>query len=140
MDGGEDWFLMMKLAARYPFRPLPRRSVRVRMHPGRSMNRFEHLMEAREAITSAVLEEGLLGQPLDDASRRLFLAGTHRFCAGHLYAAGEMEAARARLKQAGQVLGWRRGVPWIAKLWLQTWMGQGVSARARGVKQRLTWR
>lgn len=140
MDGGEDWMLMMKLAARYPFRPLPRPSVRVRMHPGRSMNRFEHLIEAREAVTSAVLDEGLLGRELDDESRRLFMAGTHRFCAGHLYVAGEMRAARARLKQARATLGWRRGVPWVAKLWLQTWMGPLLSARARRAKQRLTWR
>lgn len=140
MDGGEDWFLMMKLAARYPFRPLPRPSVRVRMHPGRSMNRFEHLMEAREAITEAVLKDGLLGQPLDEEAKRLLVAGTHRFCAGHLYAAGDMDGARARLRQAGEVLGWRRGVPWVAKLWVQTWMGPAVSSRMRTAKQRLTWR
>ena len=139
-DGSEDWYLLMRLVNRHPVCRLPRPSVRIRLHPGRSMNDPTCMIESREAVTKVVTEEGLLGQPLDEESRRLMQAATHRFAAGHLYVAGDMKAARARLRQVHQTLGLRRGVPWTAKLWLETWMGPAGSAAARRLKQQLLWR
>jgi glycosyltransferase involved in cell wall biosynthesis len=139
IDGSEDWLLIMTLAHRFPVHRLPRPSVRIRLHQGRSMNNGMRIIESRQAATELVAERGVLGRPLEAESERLLRAATHRFCAGHLYVEGDMAAARKRLVEACRTIGWAKGIPWTARLWLQTWMGPGA-ATARRFKQWLTWR
>jgi hypothetical protein len=86
-----------------------------------------------------ILQDGVLGEELDERSRHLLLAGTHRFVAGSLYSMGHMQAARARMRQARRELGWFSGQRWTGRLWLQTWLGAAGSARLRRVKDWLSW-
>jgi glycosyltransferase involved in cell wall biosynthesis len=138
LAGSEDWLFIMKLAAHERVEPLPQRSVRIRQHVGRTMNNAPFVIASREAATRLVLAEGILGQDLDESSRRLVAAGSHRFCAAHLYGMGEMAAARQRLKEVRRLVGWTRAVPWTARLWIQTWAGPSVIGAFRHL--RTGWR
>ena len=137
--GAEDWLLLIKLSQRFRAVKLSRPSLRVREHPGRSMNNLDVINRSRDAAARVVLE-GPLGAELDSRSRQLVAAGTHRFVAGHLYAMGRMGQARARLAQARRELGPVEGQLWTARLWVQTWLGQAGSAALRRLKRRLLWR
>jgi glycosyltransferase involved in cell wall biosynthesis len=136
----EDWVLHMKLFNRFEVTPLPRPSVRIREHPGRSMANLSAIRRSREATTRLILEGDLLGFELDPAARKLIAAGTHRLCAAHHYGAGEMREARMRIADLCRTVGLPTGIRWAGRLWLQTWMGPAVSAVMRRAKQRLTWR
>lgn len=138
--GCEDWVVLLKLVNRYCVMRLPRPSVRIRQHPGRSMNNLRAISDSREVATSMILGDNLLGYDLDPESVNLLVAGTHRLSAAHLYGAGEMREARARMRQVRQTLGWVTGLRWTGRMWLQTWLGQVGSVGARRLKQRLTWR
>ena len=135
----EDWVLLLKLLNRYEVVRLPRPSVRIREHPGRSMANLGKIRESREATTRLILDEDLLGFELDEESRRLISAGTHRLCAAHHYGAGEMREARARIVQVWRTVGLRTGLRWTGRLWLQTWLGSTGSSAIRRVKKRVTW-
>lgn len=140
VSGSEDWILLMEVAHRCPVEPLPEPSVRMREHPGRSMNNLLAMSGSREAATRLILEHNLLGRELDREARRLLVAGTHRLSAAHLYGAGEMTEARARLRDVRRILGWPEGWRWTARLWLQTWLGPKASLLARRAKESLSWR
>jgi glycosyltransferase involved in cell wall biosynthesis len=135
----EDWVLLLKLLNRYQVVRLPRPSVRIREHAGRSMANLAKIRESREATTRLILEEDLLGFELDEESRRLIRAGTHRLCAAHHYGAGEMREARARIGDVCKTVGLPTGIRWTGRLWLQTWLGSAGSSAMRRVKKRLTW-
>jgi hypothetical protein len=138
--GCDDWVLLLKLAHRWPVRPMPRPSVRIRIHPGRSMNDLRAISDSREEATRRILAGELLGFELDDEARRLLVAGTYRLTAGHRYAAGDMRGARASLRQVRQALGLRRGITWTGRLWAQSWLGPAGSVVARRARDRLVWR
>lgn len=138
--GTEDWVLLMKLTNRYEVRRLPSPSVRVREHPGRSMANLAAISAAREAATRLVLEDRLLGYELDPPSARLVAAGTHRLCAAHHYAMGEMGEARARIRAVCSAMGPAAGIRWTGRLWLQTWLGGRGSLLLRLARHRLASR
>lgn len=138
--GCEDWVLLVKLANRYPAVRLKEPSVRIRQHPGRSMNNVLAISESRERAARMIFEENLLGFDLEPAAADLVVAGTHRISAGHLYATGAMVEARQRLRDVRRTLGWVTGTRWTARLWLQTWLGPMGSGGLRRLKRRLTWR
>lgn len=138
--GSEDWLLLVKLARRFEFVPLPEPSLRIRLHPGRSVNDLDAGSRSREVATRELLGEeyGWLG--LTDDERRLLAAGTDRFVAGHLYASGRMREARARLREVRRSLGWATGLRWTSRLWAQTWLGARGSLAARRFKRRVVLR
>ena len=138
--GSEDWLLLMALARRYEVIPLARPSVRIRLHPGRSMNDLDAISRSRQAATRKLLSGDYESLRLGDEERRIVAAGTDRFVAGHLYASGQMAAARAHLRSAREATGGLAGYGGTARLWAQTWLGPGGSAVARRFKQRLTHR
>lgn len=138
--GAEDWVLLLNLARRHPVRKLNRPSVRVRRHAGRSMNNLRAISDSKEAATRRILEDDLLGEPLDPESRRLLVAGTHRLVAAHRYGAGDMAEAREHAREVIRLLGWREGVRLTGQVWVQTWLGSTGSTIARRCKERLTWR
>lgn len=138
--GSEDWLLLIALARRFEIVPLARPSVRLRLHPGRSVNNLAAISRSREVATAKLLGEDYAWLGLDDDERRLVAAGTERFVAGHLYASGQMAEARARLRKARLMLGGVKGQRWTARLWVQTWLGRRGSLAARRLKQRLTLR
>lgn len=138
--GSEDWLLLIKLTRRFDVVPLPEASVRIRVHAGRSVNDLAWVSRSRDAVTQLLLDGDVPSIHLDDRERRLVKAGTDRFVAGHLYAAGAMPEARARLRSVRRALGWSTGQRWTLRLWLQTWLGRRGSAAARRVKERVLWR
>lgn len=140
LTGSEDWVLLLKLVRRHPIARLERPSVRVRQHAGQSMRNLRAISDSREAATRQILDEGLLGEPLDAESRRLLEAGTLRLVAAHRYGGGEMRDARRYVGQVIRLLGWRDGLRSVGRLWLETWLGPAGSVLARTWKEQLTWR
>jgi hypothetical protein len=137
--GSEDWVLLLELVTRHEVMKLPRPSVRVRQHAGQSMKNLRVISDSREAATERLLQ-GEFVETLDDESRRLLAAGTHRLVAAHRYAAGEMPEARTHIRSIIGAVGWKAGVRSAGRLWLQTWLGPAGSTVARTVKDRITWR
>jgi hypothetical protein len=133
----EDWVFLARLVSVCPVRLLDRPTVRIREHAGRSTYDLEQMVPSRQAGCRLLLEEGIAGRALDDASRRLVIAGTHRFCAAHYYADGLMEPAREHLAKAVDAVGWRMGVPLVGRLWLQTHLGRHVGRGLRSLRQAL---
>lgn len=131
---GEDWVFLARLASQYRVTLLPRPSTRLRHHPGRSINDTEATISARWASAKLLLEDGVAGKPLDEPSRRLVIGGSHRFCAACCYEAGMMQEARGELVRAVRILGLREGVPQVARLWAQTWLGSRGSRAAQRLR------
>ncbi len=138
--GAEDWVLLIKLTRRFEIVPLPEPSLRIRVHPGRSVNDLVASNQAREVATRLLLSEELDWLALSDDERRVLVAGTDRFVAGHLYALGRMQEARSRLRHVRRSLGWAEGTRWTSRLWAQTWLGRRASRAARQVKNRFVLR
>lgn len=140
--GCDDWLLLLKLARRWPLHPLPRTSVLIREHPGRSIWDLAAISASREEATRRIVggEGDLVGGPLDPEARRLLVAGTHRLTAAHRYGAGDMVGARSALHEVRRTLGPWQGVRWTARLWAQTWMGPRMATKARRLRDRLVWR
>jgi glycosyltransferase involved in cell wall biosynthesis len=138
--GSEDWLLLIALARRFEVFPLARPSVRIRLHRGRSVNNLAAISASRQVATEKLLGEEYAWIGLDDTERRMVTAGTERFVAGHLYASGQMAAARDHLRSARRATGGLRGYCGTARLWAQTWLGPRGSVVARGMKRRFTLR
>lgn len=138
--GSEDWLLLIKLTRRFEIVPLPDPSLRIRVHAGRSVNDLEAASLSREVATRQLVGDEYAWLGLTDEERRLLVAGTDRFVAGHLYASGRMREARTRLRQVRRSLGWARGARWTSRLWAQTWLGARGSLAARRVKSRIVFR
>lgn len=132
--GSEDWVLLIKLARRFEIVALPEPSLRIRVHPGRSVNDLVASNRSREVATRLLLSEELDWLGLSEDERRILVAWTDRFVAGQLYALGEMEEARRRLRQVRRSLGWPEGARRTSRLWAQTWLGPRVSMAARRLK------
>jgi len=130
----EDWVLLARLASRSRFEFLDRPSVRIREHPGRSMHASRQVIESRQAAMNLILAEGLPGRVLDQRSRALVVAGTHRLCAAHLYSEGDMHGARNHLRITFDQLGWTEGATLAGRLWLQTLLGPRMSRNLRRAK------
>lgn len=140
--GCDDWLLLLKLARRWRVHPLPRTSVLIRQHPGRSMWDLGAISASREEATRRLVagEGDLVGGPLDADACRLLVAGTHRLTAAHRYGAGDMAGARAALRDVRRTLSPWHGVRWTARLWAQTWMGPAMATKARRLRDRFVWR
>lgn len=130
----EDWVFLSRLTARFPVVDLPSASVRIRSHPGRSMDDPVKVIESRLAAMRLVLEDGVRGEPLDERSRRLVVGGTHRLCAAHFYGAGMMKPARHHLRDAFIAFGWRDGTLLLWRMWAQTLLGPRGSQAARQLR------
>lgn len=133
----EDWVLLAGLIARLDLRFLHRASVLVREHSGRSMHDSDKVVRSRQAAMNLLLEKGLDGQSLREGDERLVIAGTHRLCAAHLYADGRMREAREHLKLARSAAGWLRGLPFTARLSVQSWLGPRGARAVRDLRCRV---
>ncbi|MBV8159284.1 MAG: glycosyltransferase family 2 protein [Acidimicrobiia bacterium] len=134
LAASEDWVFLARLVAMAPVHHLDRVTVRIREHAGRSTHDIDQMVPSRLAACRLLLDDGIAGRPLDDASRRLVLAGTHRFCAAHYYAAGRMTEARDQMARAVDAAGWRVAGPSVARLWVQTWLGRDASRLLRDLR------
>ena len=136
----EDWLYLSRLAQRHTVVPIPIPSVRIREHPGRSVRNADAAIAKWERSVALVLGDGYLDPPLDERQRAVLAVTTERFCAGNLYADGQMRSARQRLAAArrhlGPIEGWRR----TGKLWLQTFAGPRGSRVLRRLRHRVTSR
>jgi glycosyltransferase involved in cell wall biosynthesis len=139
--GSEDWVLLLKLTTRGVFiERLPRPSVRIRQHAGRSTSNLRFIAASREAATRLILEDDLLGVKVEPEEAKLIAAGTHRLSAAHYYGAGQMKEARKEIQEACRQVGLRTGIPWTGRLWVQTWLGKTASTTLRRLKEGVTWR
>ena len=137
-SGSEDWVFLVRLSRCTAVAPLPRPGVRIREHPGRSMNDPQARISSRLVAMGLLLDEGVNGRELDERSRRLVAAGTYRTCAAHAYRIGQMQDARAYLAQIHRELGLAEALSWTGRLWLQTWFGRRGSRAAWRAKE--AWR
>lgn len=139
IPGSEDWVICSRLAPRFGMVAMPRPSVRIRYHPGRSMQNAAAMIRSREMTTRFIADEGFGGTPLTEDQVRVLWAGTHRFAYANHYGAGDMRAARARLREIRRDLrGWK-GIRWTARYWAQTWLGVSGSRLLRRAKVMVSW-
>lgn len=119
LRGSEDWVLLAHVIRLASVVTLPRPSVRIRLHRGRSMVDIDWDVEWRRRAAQH------LARTLELTPRQAVLvsASTARYCAARLYEAGRMSEAREALRevraQAGVRAGWRAS----GRLWLQTFLG-----------------
>lgn len=129
LRGSEDWELLVRLARDLPIRHLPRPSVLVRVHEGRSMTDVDWDLRWRKTATDRLLADPDLALAGSDATR--VRAGTHRYAAARLYEVGRMAEARHELHAAarlvGPVMAWR----WAGRLYAQSLLGRRGSAMLR---------
>jgi SAM-dependent methyltransferase len=141
LDTAEDFVLITRLFMLNGAVPLPRRAVRIREHPGRSMFDTASVLESASAALALLLAEGIEpGQPFRPDEQRLLTAGVHRFRAAHCYAAGDMSRARSELAVTRRAVGWRVWLPWCGRLWCQTCLGLSLSAFLRRMRLEIAWR
>ena len=136
--GSEDWLFQIRVAATgMVVEVLPRSAVRLRMHPGRSVNDDQARIAGRQAALAVLLAGKLSDCQLNPEQRRIAIAGTHHFSAAHAYRSGQMAQARTHLRTVRREMGWRVGLAWSGRLWLQTWLGARLSTGMRGARMRL---
>ncbi len=135
--GSEDWVFQVRvIATGLPIEILPRPAVRVREHPGRSMNDDRAREASRQAALRILLDGQVADRRLDAAEQTRAIAGTHRFCAAHSYRSGRMRDARRHLREVRRQLGLREAISWSGRLWLQTWLGARLSTTVRSFRER----
>jgi glycosyltransferase involved in cell wall biosynthesis len=136
LQGSEDYVLLARLTRRASVVRLPRASVRIRVHPGRSMSDVDWDVTWRYEAADRLVQT--LGQELTRRELALVRASSARYAAARLYEAGRMRAARAALREARGHLpsaeAWRA----TGRLWLQTWLGPVAGIlRARRAARRV---
>jgi hypothetical protein len=127
--GSEDWAFLVALTRAVQVVSLPRASVRVRVHAGRSMADIDWDVHWRMQATAHVLST--VGPSLSNRERVLVVAGSHRYCAARLYEVGRMREARTALSEARNALGGRSGWQATWRLWLQTFAGPAAGSVRR---------
>lgn len=134
LRGSEDWAMLVRLTRTAPIARLPRPSVLVRVHEGRSMADVDWDLEWRRRATELLLADESLR--LDDRERRLLRGGTHRYAAARLYEIGRMSEARRELVALQREVGIATALRWAGRLAAQTGLGGRGSRLARRVADR----
>lgn len=129
LRGSEDWELLVRLSRTLPIRRLPRPSVLVRVHEGRSMADVDWDLEWRRAATARLLADTDLALAGIDAAR--VRAGTHRYAAARLYEVGRMAEARRELHAATRLVGPATAWRWAGRLYVQSLLGRRGSTALR---------
>jgi hypothetical protein len=136
----EDWLYLARVSQKHQVVPIPEASVRIREHAGRSVRNTPVVIDKCERSVAIMLSDGYLDPPLDARQRAMLLAGAERFCAGNLYAVGQMRQARSRLAAARRHLPLIEGWRFTGKLSLQTFAGRWGSRQLRRTRERFMWR
>lgn len=136
----EDWLFNTFVLAEADVHQLPKPSVRVRSHSGRSTMDHMAFLETHWNAARNLLAEGLPSRPLNEEERTIVLSGAHRFEGVHRYANGEMRAARRALTEAWKLLGPVEGWKRCGRLWVQTLLGEQGAQALRRLRDKLAGR
>lgn len=121
LQGSEDYVLLVHLTRQASLVRLPRASVRIRLHAGRSMSDVDWDITWRSAAAHRLLAD--LGEQLTGREAALVRASSSRYAAARLYEVGRMRASRSALRTVRAELPVLEAWRGTGRLWLQSWLG-----------------
>lgn len=133
--GAEDWVLLVRLSKVAALTTLPRPSVLIREHAGRTVNQVHRIEEAKNNAVDAILSGDLDVGGVTPREANLLCSGLALYRASAAYGNGDTRATRQHLREARQGLDLSTALRETARLRVQTVAGPSGARALRKVRQ-----